>query len=254
MRKPAAGPVALIWTQPPPPRQRSLGRKEIVAAAIGLADDDGPAALTMKAVAARLGPYSAMALYRYVYSKDGLVDLMLDAATAEIGLPPQPGPDWRADLRALAGQTRQMTKRHPWYAALFHTRPPAGPHMMRRLEFMLAVLTAQGATTAAAMTYAALIDRHIFGSGLQEAEEARMSRRHGLDDDASLMAALAAVHDLAAASGLYPHLTSWLADPVGPSADERFGLGLGFLIDGIATQLPAASPPPDAAAGSPTGA
>ena len=69
---------------------------------------------------------------------------------------------------------------------------------MQRLEFMLQVLTAQGVSTAAAMTYAALIDRHIFGSGLQEAEEARMSRRHGLDDEASLAAAMGAVHDLAA--------------------------------------------------------
>ena len=53
-----------------------------MTAAIALADEAGPTALTMKAVAARLGPYSPMALYRYVYSKDGLVDLMLDAATA----------------------------------------------------------------------------------------------------------------------------------------------------------------------------
>ena len=135
----------------------------------------GPAALTMKAVAARLGPYTAMALYRYVYNKDGLVDLMLDAATAEIPRPAQPGPDWRADLLGLAAQTRLMIKRHPWYATLIHTRPPVGPHMMQRLEFMLRVLTAQGASTAAAMTYAALIDRHIFGSGLQEAEEAQIS-------------------------------------------------------------------------------
>src|SRR5581483_7089321 len=134
MRKPAHGPAQLIWTQPPPPpRQRSLGREDIVAAAIGLADEAGPDALTMKAVAGRLGSYSAMALYRYVHSKDGLVDLMLDAATAEIPVPPSPGPDWRADLQALAGQTREMTKRHPWYAALYHTRPPAGPHMMQRL-------------------------------------------------------------------------------------------------------------------------
>ena len=135
----------------PSPRRRpgsaSLGRAEIVAAAIGLADEAGPAALTMKAVAARLGPYSAMALYRYVHSKEGLVDLMLDAATAEIALPAGPGPDWRADLEDLAAQTRQMTRRHPWYPALFHTRPPAGPHMMARLEFMLEVLAAQGATT-----------------------------------------------------------------------------------------------------------
>jgi AcrR family transcriptional regulator len=239
MRKPVAGSARLIWTQPPPPtRQRSLDRETIVAAAIDLADQAGPAALTMKAVAGRLGPYSPMALYRYVQSKDGLTDLILDTATAEIPVPAQPGPHWRADLGNLAAQTRQMTRRHPWYAVLFHTRPPAGPHMMARLEFMLAVLTARGASTAAAMTYAALIDRHIFGSALQEAEEAQMSRRYGLDDEASLAAAMTAVHDLAAASGRYPLLASWLARPAGPSTDEQFNLGLGFLLDGIASKLP----------------
>ena len=238
MRKSFSGPAPLIWTQPPPPpRQRSLGRAEIVAAAIGLADEEGPAALTMKAVAARLGPYSAMALYRYVHSKDGLVDLMLDAATAEIPRPAGPGPDWRADLEELAAQTRQMTRRHPWYAELYHTRPPAGPHMMGRLEFMLGVLIAQGASTAAAMTYAAMIDRYILGSGLQDAEEARMSREHGLDDEATLRTAMGAVRDLAAATGRLPHLTGWLAHPSGPSPEEQFSLGLGFLLDGIARCL-----------------
>jgi AcrR family transcriptional regulator len=238
VRKPITGPAPLIWTQPPPPpRQRSLGRAEIVAAAIGLADEAGPGALTMKAVAARLGPYSAMALYRYVHSKDGLIDLMLDAATAEIPVPAQPGPDWRADLEELAAQTRQMTRRHPWYAALYHTRPPAGPNLMVRLEFMLAVLVARGASTAEAMTYAAMIDRYILGSGLQETEEARMSREHGLDDEATLRSAMNAVRDLAAATGRVPHLTSWLAHPSGPSPEEQFRLGLGFLLDGIARCL-----------------
>ena len=208
-----------------------------MAAAIGLADEAGPAALTMKAVAARLGPYSAMALYRYVHSKEGLIDLMLDAATGEIPRPARPGPDWRADLEDLAAQTRQMTRRHPWYAALYHTRPPAGPHMMERLEFMLGVLIAQGASTAAAMTYAAMIDRYILGSGLQETEEARMSQEHGLDDEATLRSAMGAVRDLAAVTGRLPHLTSWLARPSGPSPEEQFSLGLGFLLDGIARCL-----------------
>lgn len=238
MRKSITGPARLIWTQPPPPpRQRSLGRAEIVAAAMSLADQDGLAALTMKAVAARLGPYSAMALYRYVHSKDGLVDLMLDTATAEIPVPAQPGPDWRADLEELAAQTRQMTRRHPWYAALYHTRPPAGPHMMERLEFMLAVLAARGAGPAEAMTYAAMIDRYVLGSALQGAEEARMSRAHGLDDAATLMSAMRTMHDLAAATGRLPLLTSWLAQPAGLSPEEQFGLGLGFLLDGIARCL-----------------
>ena len=115
-----------VWTLPPPPaRQRSLGREEIVAAAIRLADATGSGALTMQAVAASLGSYSAMALYRYVHSKDGLFDLMLDAVTAEVALPDRPDLTWRARLHELAVATRQMTKRHPWYPELFHTRPPA---------------------------------------------------------------------------------------------------------------------------------
>lgn len=234
--------MPLIWTQPAPPaRQRALGREEIVSAAIALADEAGPGALTMHAVAARLGSYSAMALYRYVHSKDGLADLMLDAATAEIPLPTGPGQDWRTDLHEIAVATRQMTKRHPWYPALFHTRPPAGPHMMARLEFLLTVLTKRGARLTDAMTYAALIDRHIYGSGLQEAAEASMNREHGLDEPAALASAFAAVRDLAAASGRYPNLAAWLADPGGPSADEQFELGLGFLLDGIASLLPPTS-------------
>src|SRR5215470_2377186 len=234
--------MPLIWTQPAAPdRQPALRRDEIVAAAIGLADDAGPAGLTMHAVAARLGSYSAMALYRYVHSKDGLIDLMLDAATAEIPLPAEPGQEWRADLHELAILTRQMTKRHAWYPALFHTRPPAGPHIMARLEFMLAVLTGRGARLTDAMTYAALIDRHIYGSGLQEAAEARMNRKHGLNEPAALANAFAAVRDLAAASGRYPNLVTWLADPGGPSADEQFELGLDFLLDGISSLLPPTS-------------
>ena len=148
--------------------------------------------------------------------------------------PAEPGDDWRADLHALAMETRRLTLRHPWCAQLVHTRPPAGPHVMRRLEFMLAVLVRQGATVAEAMTYAALVDRHIFGSGLQEAEEAR----HAVDDGAELHAAFATLHALAVADGGLPHLSGWLARPSGPTADEQFALGLGFLLDGIGRRLP----------------
>lgn len=236
-RKTGRRPAPLIWTQPPPPpRQRALGRDEIVAAAIGLADEAGPAAVTMKAVAGRLGSYSAMALYRYVHSKEGLLDLMLDAATAEIPVP-APSGDWRADLSTLAAATRAMIRRHPWYGLLIHTRPPAGPHMMRRVEFMLAVLSDQGATVSMAMTYAALIDRHIFGSGLQEAEEQRADQQRGLEEPASFLAAIEGVHRLAVADGTVPLLTRWLAAPSGPTPDQRFDLGLRFLLDGIAADL-----------------
>jgi AcrR family transcriptional regulator len=219
-----------IWTEPAP-RQPGLDRDRIVEAAIAVADESGASAVTMKAVATRLDR-TAMALYRYVRNKDGLVDLMLDTATAEIPLVPG---TWRSALRTLARETRAMIKRHPWYAELVHTRPPAGPHQMRRLEFMLTLLTDHGATLPEAMTQAAMLDRHVYGTGLQEATEARFGPT---DDLTTHQLALTDMRERAA--GTFPKLAEWLATPSGPSPDDQFELVLGFLLDGIATQLPAA--------------
>ncbi|MPZ79299.1 MAG: TetR family transcriptional regulator [Actinophytocola sp.] len=214
-----------IWSDPPQ-RHQALDRGAIVAAAVAIADESGAAAVTMKAVADRLGGYTPMALYRHVRNKTGLIDLMLDAATAEIPLAPG---DWRPALHRLAMATRAMIKRHPWYAELVHTRPPAGPHQMAHLELMLTALTAAGATLAEAMTHAAMITRHIYGSGLQEATEAR-------SEPAEQYTAMTEMRRLA--EGDHPNLAAWLAHPSGPSPDDQFELVLGFLLDGIATRLP----------------
>ena len=53
-----------------------LSRERIVRAAIDLADAEGLPALSMRAVAARLG-VAAMSPYRYVESKDALIDAMV---------------------------------------------------------------------------------------------------------------------------------------------------------------------------------
>ena len=231
-----------IWTHPEQPRRAGpLTRDDIVRAGIEVADAGGPSALTMAAVAHRLGPYTPMALYRHVLNKDGLVDLMLDRVTAEIPVPPGPGPDWRADLRAVATAGWSMVKRHLWYAQLMPTRPPLGPHLLRRTEFKLTVLTGAGATIGAAMTYAALLDRHVLGNAVQEAEEQAMRRRLGLDDEPALVAALAGAREVAVAGG-HRLLAQWMAAPTGPGLDEQFELSLGFLLDGIASRLRAVSP------------
>src|SRR5256885_116164 len=116
------GPAPPIWTlPPPPPRQRALGREEIVASASALADEAGAGALTMKAVAARLGSYSPMALYRYVHSKDGLDDGAAFLAAA-------------ARVRDLAeqGGHRLLAR---WLAA--PTGPPADEQFQLGLAFLL---------------------------------------------------------------------------------------------------------------------
>jgi AcrR family transcriptional regulator len=227
----------LIWLHPDPPRPRELSRGQIVEAAVAVADEGGSGALTMAAVAGRLGSYSAMALYRYVSSKDGLVDLMLDHVIAEVELPSQPSRSWRADIQAIASSTWAMVMRHGWYAQLVYSRPPLGPNMIRRTEAMLEILTGQGLAVDQAMTYAALIDRHIFGSALQTVEELAMERRYGLADAGEFARSITAVRELAEASGSYPILSEWMAHPRVASPTEQFELGLHFLLDGIAAQL-----------------
>ena len=101
------------------------------------------------------------------------------------------------------------------YAQLVYTRPPLWPqHHAPRTETLLEILTRHGAPTPAeAMSYAALIDRHIFGSAFQAVEERAMEQRYGLSDAAELAAAITAARDLAAVSGSYPILSSWMGRP-----------------------------------------
>ncbi|WP_409186143.1 TetR/AcrR family transcriptional regulator C-terminal domain-containing protein [Amycolatopsis sp. VS8301801F10] len=177
------GPTPPIWLLPEPPeRGWGLGRVDIVNAAVRLADHGGAEALTMRAVAKELGASTPMSLYRYVHSKDGLVDLMLDLANSEVRTPEVPGEDWRGELTAVALDTWAMTKRHPWYARLVHQRPPAGPNASRRTEFVLATFDRLGQDLASALGYARLLDGYVIGQALQWAEERAMWQRNAFVD------------------------------------------------------------------------
>jgi AcrR family transcriptional regulator len=79
--------MRLLWNEPAPPKRGprpTLTLPMIAAAGIELADEGGLDAVTMEAVAQRLG-LTKMALYRYVPGKAELVALMVEAG---IGAPP----------------------------------------------------------------------------------------------------------------------------------------------------------------------
>jgi AcrR family transcriptional regulator len=80
--------IALAWGVAANPQRgpkREMSVESIVDAAVELADAEGLGAVSMAAVAARLG-YTPMSLYRYVTAKDDLILLMQEEAT---GLPPE---------------------------------------------------------------------------------------------------------------------------------------------------------------------
>ena len=239
-------PAPPIWLLPgPPTRTRALGRTEIVEAAVAIADEGGGAqALNMRAVATRLGSSTPMSLYRYVHSKDGLVDLMLDAAQSELDIPASPTGDWRADLRGLALTTWRMTQRHPWFPGLVHSRPPAGPNALRRLEFVLAVFDELGKPSSVAMNYARLLDSYVYGLAQQAAEERKMWQRNEFQTEDDPVELLRSWLGDGAADPEHPRVAALTAAmlagtdtglPAGP--DAQFELGIDCMLDGIAARL-----------------
>ena len=78
-------------------------------------------ALTMRAVAARLGAVP-MALYNHFATKDRLVDALLDRVLGRFE--PEPATeDWAEDLRRFARAHRRLLARHPWAVAPLFTQP-----------------------------------------------------------------------------------------------------------------------------------
>jgi AcrR family transcriptional regulator len=116
----------------PVPRPRSLTTTAIAAAALAVLDRDGPAGLSMRAVAAELGT-GTMSLYRYVADRGELellvVDMVLAAvapdAAAERRLP------WQDRIIALAGRARQAITTHPAVIPLLLAHRHAAPNSWR---------------------------------------------------------------------------------------------------------------------------
>jgi AcrR family transcriptional regulator len=118
-----------------------LNRAKIAQTGLDIAAKRGLDAVTLRAVAARLG-VTPMALYRHVAGKDDLLDEMADAVYAEIALPRDSG-DWWDGLLALGRSTRRILLQRPSAVPLF-TRPLVGPNAVQLGDALLATLRRAG--------------------------------------------------------------------------------------------------------------
>ncbi len=237
MAEEAPGP--LIWTLPEPPGRptASLSRAGILHAALAIADAEGVPGLTMRRVAAAVGASTPMSLYRYVGSKDGLVDLMLDAVYGEIPRPGEPATHWRTGLERLALDTWAVLLRHLWFGELVHTRPPLGPNALHYFDFRFAMLEPLGRTADELSLITGAVDGHLFGAALQLAQERRMRTRAGLHPDDQLTAAARTFLEPILAEGRYPAFTRWLGARTGAGPGEPVEWTLACLLDGLTARL-----------------
>jgi AcrR family transcriptional regulator len=152
-------PAPSIWLRPARAqagRPARHTRAEITAVALEIADREGLDAVSMRRVAAELGT-GAASLYRYVETRDELLDLMTDATAAEYDLP-APAGDWLAGLLALGEQCRSVLRRHPWLAALSLTRPVIGPNGVAVIERFLEILAGHPASVTAKLEAFAVLN------------------------------------------------------------------------------------------------
>jgi AcrR family transcriptional regulator len=234
-------PPVLVWERPEPDRRPApspLSREAIVRAAIGLADADGLAAVSLRKVGAALdaGP---MRLYGYVSTKQELLDLMVDAVYGEIA-PPEPGGDWRPALRALAEQLRVAALRHEWFVELLGGRPHLGPNALAYLEAGLGALDAAAALDGidAVMRAWAAVQAYTIGAVRAEVAERVVQRVTGLDEE-SWQAMTAPYMARMLSTGRYPTLEKVVRDSAPDDPDGGFATGLGYVLDGIAARLAA---------------
>src|SRR5512132_991228 len=82
-------------------RRPPLTRQRVVAEALTVIAEHGVEALSMRALAARLGVVPG-ALYRHVRNKEQLQDLVLDGVLAEVDCNLDPAVAWTEEIRVLA--------------------------------------------------------------------------------------------------------------------------------------------------------
>jgi AcrR family transcriptional regulator len=183
-----------------------------------------------------------MSLYWHVTNKEHLLDLMLDALTAEVRVP-DPSGDWRADLQAAARENRAMLLRHRWVMDFLGGRPPLGPNTMLNLDRSLAMLDGLDVDTALAFNILETVSTYVLGATLREVREARVQRdqeQSGVSQEewAPLRSAW---RDRLDADGRFPHVVRFLDQDIDPDAeetrDERFEFGLDCVLDGIAAKI-----------------
>ena len=181
--------MALLWrtssaadTRHGPGPRPGLNVDMIVDAAIAVADADGMAALSMRAVGDRLGR-TAMALYTYVPSKRELVDLMYDRALAEMPADQDQGRDWRAAVIVWADDFRRFLVRHPWMLQVSQARPVLGPHEYDMVETLVRILDRSGMAARELWRVVGALIHFVRGMAQTIAESRQAAAVTGVSDE-----------------------------------------------------------------------
>jgi TetR/AcrR family transcriptional regulator, tetracycline repressor protein len=219
-----------LWFSPPDSeesRRRTLTRERVVAEALTVIATDGADALSMRALAARLGVVPG-ALYRHVRSKEQLRDLVVDEVLAEVDCQADPSLAWTEQVKTLARRLRAVLEDHPGIAALLKTRDPLGPHSLALAEAFLTPLQQAGLPAQQTALAFSLIYDYTLGFALSDRTTVNEQRVH---DPATRHQLHAFFRSLPA--GRFPALAALGEHVWADNRDQRYTTSLDTLVRGL---------------------
>jgi AcrR family transcriptional regulator len=176
-------------------RPPQIDRPAVLAASLQLADEHGLAAVTMQAVADRLG-VTPMALYRHVTNKADLLDGVVESLLLEVSLP-DPDLPWPDRLGALARGTRAAARRHPEIFPLLLQRAAVTPGARRTRDVVYGALREAGLAEDDVIQMERMLATAVLGFAASEA-----GGRFAAHSAAQLDADFALLQDMLAAAVL----------------------------------------------------
>ncbi|MEU6644818.1 TetR/AcrR family transcriptional regulator [Saccharomonospora sp. NPDC046836] len=227
-----------VW-DPEPVRSRgpapAYSRDQIADAGIDIADEQGIDAVSMRKVAARLGT-GAMSLYRYVDSKEGLVELMADRMLGRANWPELSG-DWREDLRTIIRGHRVAVLAHPWLSTVWAGRPAFGPNMLRGFERAMSIMDGLGLSIDEMFETIGMVNTWVDGF---VRNELAVCEYFGSVDEAEVQRSMGPYVESVIRSGDYPYFSRVVIEAKTPHVDPdiRFERSLDRVIAGIEATLP----------------
>lgn len=213
----------------------------IVEAAIRLADAEDLDAVSMARVAEKLG-FTTMSLYRYVTSKDELLQLMWNASAQGMEQLVLEGDGWRPRLRQWAIAQREAIDRHPWITQMPTAAPPLGPNSLAFVERGLETLDGTGLPDADKLRMIGLLSSYTLSEARMAHDAARASAQAAAESKPAPAWSFQALLRELVDEQTYPRLyrIAWSARTRGdPSSEEQreFLFGIDRILDGIQTLI-----------------
>lgn len=224
-------------TRPGP--RRALTEDDILDAALSLLDDGGPAAASVRGIAAKVG-VTPNAVYTYFPDKAAVVTALAERLLGQVdhGVFADREQPWRQRVESLALELRARLAAHPAAVPLMISGPMDGPHARALNERLLELLADAGLnpTDAARASYLLI----VYAIGSIALEVADLHQPGPLPPESERMASRHRAASATPASH-HPRTAAAAATLASYISTEQYLWGLHRILDGI-TMNTTASP------------